>query len=97
MKFEVEETSSHLRTSMTSEDDETKDAVDPLMFCSPRPFAFNQGTYEVMVKDLLGIIKVTVESSKDLAKGEPLNLNAWRCMKSRVMLELYILFAHQTV
>ena len=60
--------------------------VDPLMYCFPRYFAFNRGTYELMVKDLLGINKVMVEALKDVAKGAPLNLNTWRHMKSRLML-----------
>ena len=59
--------SSYLVTLITSEEsnesevDETEDNIDPLMFCSPRYLVFNKGTYEqLMVKDLLGIVKVMV-------------------------------------
>ena len=47
-------------------------------------FAFNRDTHELMVKDLSGIVKVTIESLKDVANGVPLNLNTWKCMKSQL-------------
>ena len=52
----------------------------------PPSILFTQDTYELMVKDLLGINKVMVEALKDVAKGAPLNLSAWRHLKSRLML-----------
>ena len=54
----------------------TANDLDPLMYCSPRYFAFNQGIYELTIKDLLGIVKVMVQSFKGAAKDAPLNLNA---------------------
>ena len=89
---EIEDVSSNSTNSITSEEDdeletfETEDDVDPLMYCSPRYFAFNRGTYDLMVKDLSGIVKVTIENLKEVGKGAPLNLNAWRRMKSRLIL-----------
>ena len=38
---------------------------------------FNEGTYKLMVKDLLGHIKVTIESLKEVT---------WRRMKARLTL-----------
>mgnify|MGYP006872778842 CR=1 FL=1 len=55
-KFEIEETPSHSRTSTVSEADESEDGMDCLMFCTPSSLAFNQCTYELTVKYLLGII-----------------------------------------
>ena len=89
---EIEDVSSNSTNSITSEEDdeletfETEDDVDPLTYCSPRYFAFNRGTYDLMVKDLSGIVKVTIENLKEVGKGAPLNLNAWRRMKSRLIL-----------
>ena len=40
-----------------------------------------------MVNDLLGNIKVTLETLRDVARGAPLNLHAWRRMKSRLMVQ----------
>ena len=89
-KDKLVETSSYSTTSFTSEEDNEysaskpdDDVVDPLIYGSPQVF---RGTYELMVKDLLGINKVMVEALKDVAKGAPLNLNTWRHMKSRLML-----------
>ena len=39
-----------------------------------------------MVKDLSGQVKVTLEALRDVARGAPLNLHAWRRMKSRLIL-----------
>ena len=56
------------------------------MNCSLRYFAFNLGTYELIVKDLSRIVKVAIGSLKDVTNGALPNLNAWRCMKSQLML-----------
>ena len=50
--------------------------MDPFMFCSPRYFAFNEGTYGLTVKDLLGSVKFKVETLKDVAKGASLMMLA---------------------
>ena len=86
--FEVED----FRFELESEKQETSpfrnfSDMDPSMFCSPIFFYFNPGTYELLVKDLLGIFMVTVESLEDVAQVTPVNLNAWRHMKSRPMLK----------
>ena len=80
------ETSSYSITSFTSEEDNEysaskpdDDVVDPLIYGSPQVF---RGTYELMVKYLLRIVKATTESLKYVAKGAPLNLHAWRHMMS---------------
>ena len=73
--------------SQGSNNVDTEDNLDPFMFCLPRYFVFNEGTYDLMVKDLLGIFKVTVESLKDVAKGMLVNFNAWRHLKSQLMLK----------
>ena len=65
-EFESEDSFSDLETSnesidgQGSDDVDTEDDFDPFMFCSPRYFVFNEGTYKLMVKDLLGHIKVTI-------------------------------------
>ena len=67
-KFKLEDSFPDSKTSNESIDAQgsdnidTKDDLDPFMFCSPRYFVFNEGTYNVMVKDLLGHIKVVIES-----------------------------------
>ena len=58
--------------------------MDPLMYCFPRYFVFN--LYDFMVNDLSGIFKVMTETLKEVGKSAPLNLNAWRRMKGRLML-----------
>ena len=70
-----------------SDDVDIEDDLDPFMFCSPMYFAFNEGTYKLMVEDLLGHIKVTIESLKETSKGAPLTILAWRRMKTRLMLK----------
>ena len=40
-----------------SNDVVSDDDLDPFMFCSPRYFSFNEGTYDLMVNDLLGHVK----------------------------------------
>ena len=60
--------------------------VDPFMYCSPWYLAFSRGVYDLMVKDLLGEVKVTLDALCDVARGAPLNLHAWRRMKSQLML-----------
>ena len=60
--------------------------VDPLMNCSLRYFAFNLGTYELIVKDLSRIVKVAIGSLKDVTKGAPLNLNSWGRIKNQNVL-----------
>ena len=70
----------------SSDSDREDEAVDPFMYCSPRYFAFSRGTYNLMVKDLLGQVKVTLEALRDVARGAPLSLHAWRRMKSRLIL-----------
>ena len=90
---ELEETSSYSTTSFTSKwDNESStfepkdDVVDPLMDCSPKYFSFNRGAYELMVKNLLGIVYVMIESLKDVTKGAPLNLNSWGRIKNQNVL-----------
>ena len=39
-----------------------------------------------MINDLLGQVKVTLETLRDVARGAPLSLHAWRRMKSRLIL-----------
>ena len=60
--------------------------VDSFMYCSVRYFAFTRDTYYLMLKDLLGQVKATFEILSTLARGAPLNLHAWRHMKSRLTL-----------
>ena len=78
--------------SSTSEDyestssEEEAEEVDPFMYCSARYIAFTRGMYDLMLKDLLGQVKVTFEILSTLARGAPLNLHAWRRMKSRLTL-----------
>ena len=48
--------------------------MDPFMYFSPRYFAFTRDTYDLMLKDLLGLVKVAIETLKDVARGAPLNL-----------------------
>ena len=51
---ELEETLSYsIYEDNESERSETKDDVDPLMYCVPMYFAFNRGMYELMDKGLL--------------------------------------------
>ena len=52
--------------------DREDEAVDPFMYCSPRYFAFSRGTYNLMIKDLLGQVKITLEALRDVARGAPL-------------------------
>ena len=63
-----------------------EEEVDPFMYYSAKYFAFARGTYALMRKDLLGQVKVTFETLSTVARGAPLNLDAWRCMKSHLML-----------
>ena len=78
--------------SSTSEDSESgsseeeAEEVDPFMYCSTRYFAFTRGTYDLMLKDLSGQVKVTFETLRSVARGAPLNLHAWRRMKSHLTL-----------
>ena len=69
------------------EDYKIEDDMDP----------FNQGIYELMIKILLRIVNVTIESLKNAAKGAPLNSNTWRHMKSRVMLKVETIIYLQTL
>ena len=62
------------------------EVVDPFMYCSPKYFALTRGMYDLMIKDLSGQVKVTLETLCDVARGAPLNLHAWRRMKSRLVL-----------
>ena len=39
-----------------------------------------------MPKDLLGQVTLTFETLSTVVRGAPLNLHAWRCMKSRLVL-----------
>ena len=39
-----------------------------------------------MVTDSSGQVKVVIETLKDVTRGAPLNLKAWRHMKSKLML-----------
>ena len=63
-----------------------EEEVDPLMYCSTRYFVFTRGTYDLMVKDWSGQVKVTFETLSVVARGAPLNLHERRRMKSRLML-----------
>ena len=65
---------------------EEAEEVDPFMYCSARYFAFTRGTYDLMLKDLSGQVKVTFDTLSAVARGAPLNLHAWRRMKSRLTL-----------
>ena len=56
------------------------------MYCSAKYFSFTRGMYDLMVKDLSGQVKVTLEALRDVARGAPLNLHAWRHVKSSNML-----------
>ena len=62
--------------------EEEAEEVDPFMYCSTRYFAFTIGMYDLMLKDLSGQVKVTFETLSAVARGAPLNLHAWRRMKS---------------
>ena len=90
----LEDTLSNFGTSIESIDGEgfdvveTKDGVDSFMFCSPRYFEFNEGMYDLMVNDLLGYIKGTIESLKDASKSVLLMMLAWRCIKAQRMLKI---------
>ena len=50
------------------------------MYCLARYFVLTRGTYDLMLKDLSGEVKVST-----VARGAPLNLHAWRCMKSLLL------------
>ena len=99
-EIELEDSLSDSETSIESIDGQGSndvnidDDLDPVTFCSPRYFAFNEGTYKLMVNDLLGNIKVTIESLKETSKGAPLTILAWKRMKTQLMLknehELYL-------
>ena len=95
--FSDSETSNESTDGPGSDDVDIEDDLDPFMFCSPRYFAFNEGTYKLMVNDLLGNIKVTIESLKETSKGAPLTILAWKRMKTQLMLknehELYLKFS----
>ena len=92
-KFELEDSFSDPETSNESIDDQGSDDVgieddlDPFLFCSPRYSAFNEGMYKLMVNDLLGNIKVTIESLKETSNGAPLTILAWTHMKTQLMLK----------
>ena len=60
--------------------------VDPFMSRSPRYFAFTRDTYDLMLKDLSGEVKVTFETLCAVTRGAPLNLHAWSRIKSRLLL-----------
>ena len=66
---------------------DTEDDVDPFIFCSPNYFAFNEGTCDVMVKDLLGDVKVMEKSLKKFTTCAPLMILTWRGMKPQLMLK----------
>ena len=90
LEFELEDSLLDSETSIESIDGQGSDDVDledDLDPCSPRYFALNEGTYDLMVKDLLGHIKVMIESLKEVAKGAPLIILAWRFKKARLMLK----------
>ena len=63
LENEIEEKSSYLETSLSEEE------VDAFMYCSPRHFC----SINLMVKDLLGLVKAMIESLLDGVEGEPLN------------------------
>ena len=48
--------------------DRENEAVDPFMYCSPRYFAFSRGTYDLMVNDLSGQVKGTLEALHDVTR-----------------------------
>ena len=87
-KFKLEDSFPDSKTSNESIDAQgsdnidTKDDLDPFMFCSPRYFVFNEGTSDLMIKDLLGHVKITTEYLKEAAKGAP------RTILGRVRLDL---------
>ena len=49
-------------TFESSYSDHEDEAVDPFMYSPARYFAFSRGAYDLMVKDLLGEVKVTLEA-----------------------------------
>ena len=65
---------------------EEAEEVDPFMYCSARYFAFTRSTYDLMLRDFSGQVKVTFETLSVVARGAPLNLHERRRMKSRLML-----------
>ena len=56
------------------------------MYCSTRYFVFTRGTYDLMLKNVWGQVKLTFKTLSIGTRGAPLNLHAWRRMKSRLML-----------
>ena len=62
----MEETSSNSNSSMRSEDDESKDNINEAFGSYLDHLTFS---YEFMVNDLFGVLKVTVDNLKDLAQG----------------------------
>mgnify|MGYP000615555853 CR=1 FL=1 len=46
----------------SSNSNDEDEAVDPFMYSPARYFAFSRGAYDLMVKDLLGEVKVTLEA-----------------------------------
>ena len=52
----------------------------------PQVFACTRGTYDFMVKDLSRQVKIMLETLSNAIMGAHLNLHAWRCMRSQLML-----------
>ena len=67
---------------------------DASLFVPKSYFTFNKACYDLMVDDILGVRKITLDLLRDAKDGVVVDLRLWKSMKQRILLmgdrEIYL-------
>ena len=60
---------------------------DASLFVPKSYFTFNKACYNLMVDDMLGVRKISLELLRDAKDGAVVDLRSWKSMKQRILLK----------